>query len=417
MRDRSPAVAALCLFVSGLLAVTGGCDRREGAAGGDFQAALTLMDKANQGYIAPDAEAPAGDETLSLQQYRQQTLDKALARLEQVVQSGDAAQKSAAHRMLADIHVSAARYKARQSASAYAALAAETSSLITQLRAIDRLDSQAALFSQDRSSIKDAIEAELQAQQAQRQDVAARITELNQQIEQAETQRAAARKKAEAASGEQHELESDAFVAEGDEHYNLLDRASEAKRRAGAAAAEANKHQVQIDQLQSQREIEQVKRQQIDQSIEQLEAQLRTYEQQQQTRSAEAENARQQRANAATQLVNAVEQMHQRFQQQVSQPAGTAADRAATAVEQMQKAVDTAGAAERDSARRQLLNKRVTQVRLLTDHATFLGGFGGTVSILTSRAPDIIPDQADAIQSVRREVANQQQQVIASAQR
>ena len=390
-----------------------GCERRESAGNEHLQSARELIERASQGYTESGQANP--DDPTRLEQFRQRMLDKALGQLERAVQAGSPQQQVAARRLLADVHASAARRTTRQATTAYADLAASANKLISQLRAVDRLANQAAVHSQDRSAIRDALQAEIQAQQEQQSSAQSEAEELKGQIAELENKRDQHRQAAKQANQQQHKLEQQAFDAEGDQRYKLLDQASEAGQRANKADTQAERVQVRIERLNAQLSIVQTKLSEIGKALKNLNAQLDQWRERQREADQQLEAVQQKKAEAAQKLVDQFKEAQSQYEQQVHQALTAAGGRMQDAVSQLQEAANQAGGDQHTSVRQDLLAKRVTQTYVLNEHVMVAAGFGRTISILAHRAPQIMPQRADTFVEARRNIVQQQQDVVDAA--
>ncbi len=410
MRNRSLLVVVLS--ASACLTALNGCGRRENERNPDLQAAMHLIDQANQGFLS--VEAAKEPDPPTLEQYRQQTLKDALPRLHEAIKSGSPAEQVIARRLLADVQTVAARHTAGQAGLSYTKLSAISTDLIAQLSLVDQFASQAELFSHDRTEIKEALENQIKQQQTKRDEVQASIDELTKKIDDLQRQRESLLKEAKAARAQQFKLQNQAYDVEGKEHYDLLDDAAKAERESVRKEAEADKLQAQIEPLQAAQAVQQSQLKVIDQTISEFQGQLKDWQKNKEDRQQRLAQVEEQRVEAAKRIVDQFAAMHQRLVKEVHEPYLAAADRMQKAVDELDKAVGQAKGEALEATRYDLLAARSTQVDLLAEHVKVAGSMGQTAEILARRASKNFPPQVDAsvFTNVRDDLAQTQQKLI-----
>lgn len=263
---RLPAAAASLMLIT-VMPLAGGCDR-ESAQFARMQRvleqAMTTIDQAEAGFVPVDAKAydagvtkqdieinpPKIEEIYEYGAYRQDRLGDAVGDLETVAENGSPGQRAIAKKMLAMIDASAARTLSRRAVDASARLNADASaSLFELLEVIESTDAAANVLDQNDEGLVTELEARVQALTQRRDEVADQVEELTGQREAALAREAAQREKSTQLIAEAQSFASAAFESEGDGKYALLDRESEAKRKAAVASNQADEHQQQAEAL------------------------------------------------------------------------------------------------------------------------------------------------------------------------
>lgn len=416
-----------------------GCDqqaRQEARARRQLHEALEWVEKAEVGYVpagedqvlppeAPPGQDPAGTQPAvgdalgraDLQEYRQDELQEALAKLQPVIQSGSPHQSRRALAVAADIHASAARRIRRAAATDWTGLSNRSAVLVSYTVAVGRARSRlqsletddAALYlklQDDQRTWRGNLEelkktaAGLDSQIARRQ---AAIEQLNTQVEQA---RAKAR-----------ELKDQAFPLEGDRRWDLYDQAAEFDRTAFTTSSKAQREAIQIEVLQSERAIETEKIEFAQSFIQSLEQQIqdlasRQAEIQQQRRKAEEElKAIEQK------LVDAVTEWIKAYTTDVSAPLQQAAAEMEKGIDLLIEAVKGARGEEKRALESDLLAKYLDKINILQTHVVAASDMGGKIRIIVQRAESIMPDRTEFFRGMLQQLASEQVQVINDAKK
>lgn len=415
MRNRINSLVTLPVFFLAVLALSYGCEPQAGGGDPDLERAIELIDLASQGYVS--AEYADEFDVLDAEGFRQATLREALSHLEAAAGRGEPTQRVTARKMMADILASAARDQARQANAAYSELVV-TNGLTAQLRLVSKAHLRTRLLEGDRSVVRAELEQERESQLRQRDGLREMATGLEEELANLIEQRDEHAQRASDLRAEYHALQEEAFTLEGDEYYELMDRADEAERRAAEADVEAEDLDVRIERRRSELTGIEAELAGIQEVLEDVAEQLDAWENREQVRSEQFDRVAPEHVAAAEELVSRFDSAMQRYEEHVHEPFAAGAEHIAEAIERLEAAVDQSRGSERDELQSELLSKRLTQVNLLSDQVVAAGGFGRTLDTLASRAPQVIPEQfdADAFSRSRQRLAERQQQVAEAAE-
>jgi len=256
------AVAALVLA---------GCDSRSaeiGAAQQKLDQALSVFAIAQQGY-APVANGQPRD----LQAYRQEQLASIVDELEQVIATGSQDQKKTASRLLAAVHLSAARYATRNALSQFATLSAQTPILDGALSAAERSSAQAQAADVDYDAALAQLAADSSTLQKLQDELRQQAGTLQEQIAQLTGEQQSINAQAQAAMARSRAAQEAAFIADGDAQSSQQEIAADTAREAAKHSAEAEKRQVEIDQRQRRLDVIQAQLDTVTAQIADLKAQ------------------------------------------------------------------------------------------------------------------------------------------------
>jgi hypothetical protein len=363
------------------LAGCGEAGSQQAAGEKNLLAAIERIDQAHQGFVP--ASMSTDGVPMELQTYRQDTLNDALAQLEKVIQSGTPQQQAAARRLFAEISASASRHLARQALAEYANLAARSTAMLSYLAAADRAAARAALFVSDDAAVTAELESARQTQLGQQQELQQRIEQLQSQRDQHEQQLAQSRQQADQAVAAASDFRQQAFVATGDEQYDLYDKAAEQDRVASSASAEAEKHRMALDVLDSQLVVLDRQQQLVRELLTDLEQEANEAAEQMQLAKQSAAAAEDDRKEAAQALAQEFEQVMAVYEQAVDGQFDQAAQRIAQAVQAVEN-VASQSAAERQAVQSDLLAALNEQTHTLTQHAIVAAGMAHTVGALAA---------------------------------
>jgi len=212
--------------------------------------AMAVIDQAGAGSIPADAKPyaeqmqinpPALQDIKRYGEYRQTRFDEAIGDLQTVASSGSPTQQAVALRMLAAIDLSAARSRARQATQASADLTADASANLMELLAvIERTDAAGKALEQNDAALVEALDQELASLTQRRDALADQVKTLNAERDTALSKEKAQRELSAKKVAEAQAYASQAFEAEGDRKYELLDQESAAKREAAQASIAAD---------------------------------------------------------------------------------------------------------------------------------------------------------------------------------
>lgn len=377
--------------------------------------AIQKVEQASVGYV------PGQDN--DMRAYRQRTLGEAAQELQTVANSGTPAEQSAARRLLAELHLSAARHAAREASMAYGELlprAIELSSLILDA---DRAGAREKSLDQGQPQVVASLQQAVTEQTRQQQQLGQERTQLQSQLEAAQAEVAQIRERSNAAMARAQELRDQAFVKEGDERFNLENDAAAAAREASIADAEAQRKQLDVDIIQSKLAVVNSQLELVNNLVAELNNRVQKAQERQQeiqTATGEAQKNRQESLAALQQKLGT---LMNEYNTQVEERYARATARVAEAIQALQAAQQGAGPAARQGLQADLLAARTTQAQLLTEHLFVTDGFHDVVKMLdaaSARLPGAgggaFSQQVQTLAQRKGDLATQAQQAIQSAQ-
>jgi hypothetical protein len=218
----------------------------------------------------------------------------------------------------------------------------------------------------------DALNTGLAAKQQRQQALAIEINDLEQLIAEQQQQIETLRQKAEAHFAEAQELRQQAFDADGQKHFDLLDQAA-------AAEGEQREDATRADQLESRLQVNQARLADLKQAQQATQAAQATLQSKIESYQTQLSELNQRQANAretldtartnATVAVEALQEQHQRISEHYAQ----AAERINQAIDTLEPAVNQAPRDQREALRAELLNYYVERARILSEHASVTG--------------------------------------------
>ncbi len=356
----------------GLLLGMSGCDSQasqEAEAQQHLNAAVAKLQKANAGYIASEAGADTESE-LSLLAYRQETMDKAFADLNQVKSLNAPDQKIQALCLEAEIYSSSARYSARAAALENAALAGRSTVLLGYLSAMEAATAQSDALQPQTEDQLTKLQAEVDTQTAKRQKLNTEIDSLNSKLSSVKAEAEQFQAKAEDGYAKAQALREKAFVTSGDKMYDLQDQAAELERKAAIESASAESKQVVVDDLEAQLMLDRVQLDTVNKLIAELNGQIQKTRADTERLADASNSAAQAGDNAAKTLENEYNQLMGVFNEVIDQRLQTAAEKVLKSEEALKQASQQARNSEQ--IKLQLLSTYVEQAHIATSHAAYL---------------------------------------------
>ncbi len=370
---------ALTLVCCAALGAQFGCDNSAADAARDraqLSEAVTLVDRAEQGYT------PQGSEAASPEAYRRDQLGKAAESLRAIADNADSPSRARAQSLLAKVHLSTARAKARDAATAFAQLRARNTGVTRYLSAVGRVDRLIQMRATDTAPTVEDIAAAQRGIEDDRSRYTAKMTELSLEKEQATERQSKAQSEADRAFAEARQLQQRADAADDPaEQRSLIAQAYQARRRGEEALNRAQLAEIEADNLDAQLQPLQTE---LD-LYRQMSAQLDTLRDRVQKQGAAADTdvsaARSLKGEAVTQVSEQYRQLSDTYTQEVAGPLDAAAEDAQKAVMLLQEALQSAKAREAKAAIEfDLLAARVEEAAILTRHADYARTFARIAS-------------------------------------
>ncbi len=382
------SAAALCL--AGAAVFTAGCDQEAQnrlAAAGDFDDALALINEANASSPDPDT---------SVSEARLRKLREAKPLLQSVFNQGSATQKAQAAMLLADIETQDADRLRRQAEFAFAQIKVDIANLLADIETVDTVAATATAAQVDPQTAIDKTDAAIQEFDARRGALTETLGRLDNEVSTLRGQIDAQKKSAQEAFTEKSRLESQAFVADGEEKYALLDRAGEAQQKADAADVAAQELEIRLDKIESGLVLARRDAAMSDAALEKLKDARQVFEE----AGADAKQAvrvlRDEQTAQAETLAAAAVALAERFDAEVRQPLDAAGQNASAAVSGLQGALSGASGTGRDALENDLLAKQLVHAQTLATAAGYAASMSASLDAMAGRAAF---DQTPELQS------------------
>ncbi|MFA9477472.1 hypothetical protein ACERK3_04105 [Phycisphaerales bacterium AB-hyl4] len=407
MRQPTLVLAATSLFA---LAPLVGCDeQRQGSAQRQLDAAVATINEAQLGFVSDVEES-------NLAEHRLETLGQAANNLRAVITDGDRDQQVIARRLLADIHATATQGMLRDAGREDAALRLRAGSIITQLGAYELANARVRRFDRDDALMIEQLNEEIREQRGSREQTQQRRERVAGELEQLREQRQQLRDQIDDAHGQARDLRDQAFVAEGDEQYELEEEAAQLVLRAEKQAAEAEQLEGQItigeaDLLLADQRIEL-----IDSLVEELRDQVQKVEGQTAQTADWRDEAEADRNEAFETLREEFEQLIEAYHASVRDRYERVSERADEAADQASQAAQMASGRERPAARAELLARQGDQIRAFVNHADAISGLGLVLGIVVERVEATQPDAVRPFEEGFSDLVDRQERLAEEAE-
>ena len=381
----------------GLLVVISGCDSQasqQAKAQQHLNAALEKLQQANAGYIAVEASEDPKSE-LTLLAYRQETMDKAFADLNQVKSLDAPQEKVQALCLESEIYASSARYAARVAALENAALAGRMTVLLGYLSAMEGASAQSDALQPQTQEQMTKLNAEVDTQTAKREKLLTEIDSLESKLEGVKTEAEQFQAEAEQGYAKAQKLRERAFVSSGDKMYDMQDTAADLERKAAIESASAEGQQVVVDDLEAKLNLSRMQLDTVNKLIAELNGQI------QKTRAdterlADASNlAADARSNAAKTLTDEYTLLMNTFDDVIDARLKLAAEKARQSEDSLKQASQIR---DSDAIKLQLLSTYVEQAHIATTHAAYLRDVAGTTEAVLKSVSRVAPSFASTYQ-------------------
>jgi len=395
-----------------------GCVDRDAAQRAEkqiqFESAVSLVARAEQGYRPVDSQGKLTHDTLEL--YQREELAKAATQLESVAKSPSAKQRVAAKLLLADLQASASRLALRKGLNAWADLANRSAELVQHLIAINHAHARVILLSTDDGPLIEKLETDrdqernqISAWQITRKKLEKNIDSLNTKITDLGTQR-------DDVVTEAQKYREQAFTKSGDQRYDLYDQASKSDRNAFKLGSDAQRLRTTLDIYNSELNVLARRIESSQRFIKSVSSQIEDTQLRRKQFQKSAAEARTQEQETVKKLVALVDQLAEDFQAKVDVNLDMALEKIDLAINHVQSAVDDAGA-DSETARLELLGKNVTKVHVLSSHVLTTGDLGRTLAVISTRAgagdKPLIPQYAESFNNSVQQITARQGKIIA----
>lgn len=378
----------------------GGCGPSVGSENAEVIGALAeaqdLLRQAHQGFQTGGAPQP-------VHEYRDALYRRAVQLLQNVKDQGTPSQQVAVQRLLAQVHQAQADGLTRQAVGRWAQLAIRQAELSSLLLKAQQASLQQAALGGDEGELQEALLATQQQLSRQADDLRQQQAKIDQAIQANRDRAQAVVAQADSHSGTAERLRDQAFVAEGQQRYDLELACLEAQRQANAALTERDSLDCELSlSLNPQRQIVQRQLQTIEQIQQQVKQELDDLRQRGQ-RAAELRRSAQQRAESAlAELRQAWEQVVRALQADVQAKLDAAQESAANAVrwaESASRRAEHRVEAQTDvlGAQMQLAHTQVTAAGVLSASAEALGQLAQAVQSAAASSASYFVDSAAQI--------------------
>lgn len=375
----APSVALFAFGTASLLGTLTGCDQSAKNRG---EAARLL----NQGVAAMlEADTAQATDDLRLSDARLAMLAEAVGPLEEAASKGAPAQQAQANLLLARIDAQAAEAAARTASAGAAETRLDVVSLLAQLDAIEALGATALTAQRDPAQAIAQMDEAIAAAEATQAKVETEVAGLQARVDDLDSQITKHQEAARGAFAQKTNLESDAFVQDGDAKYETLRQATTAQRTADAADVQAQELGIDRDQAANQLALSE---RQLALATESLDRFLDTrdaFEQAGQDAQRVVRELQNQQAQLAETLVADLEACVNAFDQAVTGPISEAAQRAQAAVDRANRAGSGLRGAEQRQQRFEALDKLHLHTQILADAAAYHADLDGSLKAMAGR--------------------------------
>lgn len=371
----------ILLHLAALGAIVG-CDRSAAEAArsrSELAAAVALVEEAEQGYAGEGSESATPDA------FRRDKLAEAATALSTIADNASSPAQAGARRLLAQVHLSTARAKARDATSRFTLLRARTTGLTNYLSAVGRVDRLIQMRATDTAPTIQDIEAASRGLDEDQSRYTAKMAELSLQREQAADRAAQANTEAQRkfAQAQQVRQQDDAAADDPQRQRSLIAEAYQAQR-----AGEADLNRAQLAEI----EVESIDAKLVPLKTElelykQMSTQLASLQQRVREQGSAADSdvnaARTLKSDAVTEVNDQYQRLADAYQREVAEVLEAAADDAQRAVTLLQAAMQSAKGRDAKAAMEfDLLAARVEQASILTLHARYASTFSRIASTL-----------------------------------
>lgn len=408
--------AALTLAVVATTAMTG-C----GDSASDLEAAIKEFKDANQGFI-PVAQAQEGE--LVYDEYRQQQYDALRVKLQDLQRSADTqVQKGAASLLMGEVELSAARLAKRDARVEGTTVVAATSTLSDFSDAVIRAANRANSFVADEADAISSMNEQVVTNEARLTDIRRQLRTLDQQIVEAKEDHETLRSQAMQFRSESQKLDQQAFIAEGDEKWSLLDQASSTRRESDATLAEANKVQAKIDRLAKDRLVADARRAAVAGELGQLESQIDSAQTREVIRRQNLDSARNDLQSATDALLRQAEDLIETYNAQVAVDIEAADAFAQQATGAYKQATNSIGGRTRSTMQLRELEAMMERLNVLSVWAGLNQAFSEsyllirdtTIEAAPAGSLDSILELIDQLRTSNDEIRTKSEEVITAA--
>ncbi|MEM7577444.1 MAG: hypothetical protein AAF328_08215 [Planctomycetota bacterium] len=396
----APSAVVVAVSSASLLATLTGCDPSAKNRG---EAARLL----NQGVAAMlEADTAKASDNQRLSEVRLGMLSAAVAPLEEAASKGAPAQQAQANLLLARIEAQAAEALARDAASGSADTRLALVGLLARLDAIEALGSTALTAQRDPAEAIAQMDEAIASGEAKKTELATQVARLQATVADLESQITKQQEAARGAFAEKTNLESAAFVLDGDDKYETLSQATAAQRRADIADVQAQ--ELTIEREQAVAELDLVDRE-LTLAQESLDRFLDTrdaFAQAGQDAERVVRELRAQQAELTDGLAADLEQRVNTFYETVTGPITQAAQRAQTAVDRTVRAGSGLRGAEQRQQQLETLDKMHLLTQTLADAASYHAGLDASLEAMVGRSVfERAPELRQKIDTISNELS------------
>lgn len=380
-----------------LALIFGGCGSSVGSENAEVVAALSeareLLRQAHQGFQTGSPRQP-------VEEYRANLYQKAQQTLERVKNDGTPTQQVAVQRLLAQVRQAQADRLTRLAVARWGDLAIRQAQLSSLLLKAQQASLERSAMRSNESQLQQVLSSTQQELANQAESLRQQQSTLEQAIQANRSRARAVTAEADAQSANAQRLRDQAFVASGQQRYDLELASLEAQRLANAALTEADSLDSELNlSLSPQLQIVQRQLQTVAQMQQQSKADLDALRQRGQ-RAGDLQRAAQQRGETAlADLRQAWEQTLHALQTEVQANLDAAQENATTAVtlaEAASRQAQRRNEAKADvlAAQMQLAHTQVTAAGLLSASASALGQLAQAVQAVAPPSASYFVDSA-----------------------
>ncbi len=378
-----------------------------------FESALATYREAEIGFD------PSSNDGADLDQVRYEKMQKAASALEAIRSKGSDAQKVATLRLLADIYEFSARYEQALALRQWSHVSGRDTVLLGYFGVADAAQSRVEANRADLATLLSKLQGDQRSAEQTIATLSKQASDLSANIAGLQNRIASMTAERDGLSGESLKLRQAAFVASGDEQFELNEQSAAKQREADALDAQIQQLQVQVDGHNAEAA---VLKQQIALEQERLDAivnQIASMNRRQSDSLRTIETVQIEGEEAQRQVLREIEQMTSDYTTKVAATFDSAAEKATKAVEAVAQAGSFArGDAQRGEAIRvEQARKQLTLMGILADRAVVQTKFGRTLAVVEAHAPRVMPDHVQTIAASFKQIQDQTATVTDNAQR
>lgn len=374
--------------------------------------ALDTLDRAERGFVSEDA---AG---LDYTSYRLGVFDEVEADLESVASGGSPREQVVAHRVLADLSATRGRAAARAARLESAALGGRTGVVLSYLEALDRAWARGQRFEGTGERVIEQLNEEVRELRAQAEGLDAEAADHRRRVAQLTDERDQWRSRADEAFAQVSAMRDNAFVAQGDDRFDLETEADQAELTAQAHASEAEKIEAALEVAEAGVALATARKEAIERLVGDLQTQVERVQAGDADRAEARVEAQAAMTEAADAMADAFEDVMSVHAEAVTARLDRAREHLAQAIAQLEQVENTITDADTGtSVLWELVDAYGEQLRIVVEQAAAVGRLGQVTRVIAERTEAVAPDEAGRYRDAFERLSEQQDELFAEADR